>query len=217
MSRGDKKKDNKTQANRTQTKQKGLDATGFDADVMQSDAEASGQSTGGEDDAPDQPPSDLDAITVTGSLSEVDVKQTKLRPPKTLETTLFDRLEGLYGPGIKRVLKVQYRYQLKLSCPNTRMNEHIAQFPSVTLYNGELISAPSVAKHTLLDLPTIISADSDDAKDALEAPVVFFDTAGCEFYERTESDETPKRIGEGSKSNENEAAVVAKWARRLVC
>jgi DNA polymerase alpha-associated DNA helicase A len=32
-----------------------------------------------------------------------------LRPPRTLETTLFDRLERLYGPGIKRVLKVQYR------------------------------------------------------------------------------------------------------------
>jgi hypothetical protein len=33
-----------------------------------------------------------------------------LRPPKTLETTLFDRLEYLYGEGIKRVLQIQYRY-----------------------------------------------------------------------------------------------------------
>lgn len=36
-------------------------------------------------------------------------KTTELRPPKTLETTLFDRLERLYGPGIKKLLAVQYR------------------------------------------------------------------------------------------------------------
>lgn len=96
------------------------------------------------------------------------------------------------------------------------MNEEIAEFPSVTLYRGELISPPEVASRTLLDLPTIAEPDSDDAKEALESPVVFFDTAGCEFYERTESDEGSKRIGEGSKSNENEATVVEKWARKLV-
>lgn len=33
-----------------------------------------------------------------------------LRPPRSLETTLFDRLEKMYGPGIKRMLTVQYRY-----------------------------------------------------------------------------------------------------------
>jgi DNA polymerase alpha-associated DNA helicase A len=32
-----------------------------------------------------------------------------LRPPRTLEITLFDRLEKMYGAGIKRMLKVQYR------------------------------------------------------------------------------------------------------------
>lgn len=36
----------------------------------------------------------------------------ELRPPHTLETTLFDRLERMYGPGIKRMLQVQYRYGL---------------------------------------------------------------------------------------------------------
>ena len=34
-----------------------------------------------------------------------------LVPPRTLETTLFDRLEKMYGPGIKRLLNVQYRYE----------------------------------------------------------------------------------------------------------
>jgi DNA polymerase alpha-associated DNA helicase A len=140
---------------------------------------------------------------------KLDGSKTKLRPPRTLETTLFDRLERLYGAGIKRVLKVQYR-----------MNELIAEFPSVTLYNSELVSDASVAKHTLLDLPTITDT-SDDAKDALEPTVVFFDTAGCEFYERADADDEGATrgkitLGEGSKSNENEATVVAKWARRLV-
>ena len=37
-------------------------------------------------------------------------KHSGLRPPRTLETTLFDRLERMYGPGIKRLLNVQYRY-----------------------------------------------------------------------------------------------------------
>ncbi len=35
--------------------------------------------------------------------------QAVLRPPSTLETTLFERLEKMYGPGIKRMLTVQYR------------------------------------------------------------------------------------------------------------
>lgn len=51
----------------------------------------------------------------TGADAEVDIEEldikdrTRLKPPRTLETTLFDRLEKLYGEGIKRVLRVQYR------------------------------------------------------------------------------------------------------------
>jgi DNA polymerase alpha-associated DNA helicase A len=33
----------------------------------------------------------------------------QLRPPRTLETTLFERLERMHGHGIKRMLDVQYR------------------------------------------------------------------------------------------------------------
>lgn len=32
-----------------------------------------------------------------------------LKPPRSLEITLFDRLERMYGPPIKRMLNVQYR------------------------------------------------------------------------------------------------------------
>jgi DNA polymerase alpha-associated DNA helicase A len=99
------------------------------------------------------------------------------------------------------------------------MHQQIASFPSDTLYDSNLISSPAVAKRTLLSLPTIDNPDSEDAKDALEHPVIFFDTAGCEFYEKSEGDRentSLKGVGEGSKCNENEAEVVAKWARKLV-
>ena len=44
------------------------------------------------------------------NLDSLDLsKRTRLFPPRTLETTLFDRLERLYGEGIKRVLTIQYR------------------------------------------------------------------------------------------------------------
>jgi DNA polymerase alpha-associated DNA helicase A len=142
----------------------------------------------------------------TEKLKELSLERPRLRPPRTLETTLFDRLERLHGPGIKRVLVTQYR-----------MNEHIAAFPSKTLYESKLLSDPSVAKQTLLDLPSITEPGSEGAVETLEPTAVFFDTAGCEFYERTEGeDEMQKGFGEGSKSNENEAVVVDKWVRKLV-
>lgn len=37
------------------------------------------------------------------------IRDPMLRPPKTLETTLFDRLEKMYGSYIKRMLEIQYR------------------------------------------------------------------------------------------------------------
>lgn len=36
-------------------------------------------------------------------------KKSALVPPRTLETTLFDRLEQMYGSRIKRMLEIQYR------------------------------------------------------------------------------------------------------------
>ncbi len=45
------------------------------------------------------------------SLEETSIEDNRpqMKPPRTLERTLFDRLERLYGPAIKRVLQVQYR------------------------------------------------------------------------------------------------------------
>jgi DNA polymerase alpha-associated DNA helicase A len=43
------------------------------------------------------------------NLSSAERPRPRLRRPRTLETTMFDRLEKMYGPGIKRMLTVQYR------------------------------------------------------------------------------------------------------------
>ncbi|KAJ6463958.1 AAA domain-containing protein [Mycena sanguinolenta] len=122
-----------------------------------------------------------------------------LRPPRTLETTLFDRLEKMYGSSIKRMLQVQYR-----------MHSDICAFPSKTLYSSKLTSSPAVASHLLRDLPESHADSPDDEKEILATPVVFFDTAGCEYFERLEGDND-----EGSRCNENEATVVKNWVDRL--
>ena len=102
------------------------------------------------------------------------------------------------------------------------MNERIACFPSETLYDNRLISSPTVAKRTLLTLLPVPDLVRDDAEETLEPTVVFFDTAGCEFFERSEAAGNGDiklvkgALGEGSKSNENEAVVVVKWAKKLV-
>lgn len=48
-------------------------------------------------------------------LKTLTTRRIELMPPRTLETTLFDRLEKMYGPSIKRMLKVQYRFVLSTS------------------------------------------------------------------------------------------------------
>lgn len=131
-------------------------------------------------------------------------KRPILRPPRTLETTLFDRLEKMYGPGIKRLLNIQYR-----------MHAQICEFPSKTLYASKLKPHESVSTHLLRDLPNtgtfVASEDEETVKEVLGSPVVFFDTAGCEYFERLEGDGD-----EGSRCNENEVTVVKAWTERLV-
>jgi DNA polymerase alpha-associated DNA helicase A len=90
-----------------------------------------------------------------------------------------------------------------------RMHSQICAFPSKTLYSSKLKSHPSVAGRLLQDLSNA-HADSEDAKEMLVTPVVFFDTAGCEYFERMDGD-----ADEGSRCNENEATVVKNWVDRL--
>ncbi|KAF8802852.1 P-loop containing nucleoside triphosphate hydrolase protein [Phlegmacium glaucopus] len=124
----------------------------------------------------------------------------KLVPPRTLETTLFDRLEKMYGASIKRMLEIQYR-----------MHDQICAFPSKTLYGSKLKSHTSVASHLLHDLSNAQADSEEDEKDLLQTPVVFFDTAGCEYFERLDGDGD-----EGSRCNENEGTIVSNWVDKLV-
>ncbi|TFK31805.1 P-loop containing nucleoside triphosphate hydrolase protein [Crucibulum laeve] len=144
------------------------------------------------------------AKTLVKAAAQLAVKPTApmrkpvLTSPRTLETTLFDRLEKMYGPAIKRMLQVQYR-----------MHAQICEFPSKILYGSKLTSHDSVASHLLVDLPN--AEQEEDSKELLETPVVFFDTAGCEYFERIDGDGD-----EGSRCNENEATVVKSWINKLV-
>lgn len=93
------------------------------------------------------------------------------------------------------------------------MHAQICEFPSETLYSSKLRSHESVASHLLDDLPNASAESEDDSKELLQTPVVFFDTAGCEYFERVNSTDGD----EGSRTNENEATVVSNWVDKLVC
>ncbi|KAG8922443.1 hypothetical protein FRC02_011855 [Tulasnella sp. 418] len=148
-----------------------------------------------------------EGASTTSAPSKTSTKKAKtkfkmgtLKPSKSLEVTLFDRLEKMYGRKIIKMLTVQYR-----------MHELICSFPSSVLYKKKLKSHPSVKKHLLRDLPSISQAESDI--DVVGLPVVFFDTAGCEYFERVDGE--GGSADEGSRSNENEALVVKQWVEKL--
>ena len=123
----------------------------------------------------------------------------------TLERTLFDRMLSLHGPSIKRMLTVQYR-----------MHEKIMRFPSDELYESKLLAADAVKSRLLTDLPYEIEENEDTSE-----PLVFWDTQGGDFPERTEDDGTEKQTSKGSllgdsKSNEIEAALTGNYVKKLI-
>ncbi|OCK84972.1 P-loop containing nucleoside triphosphate hydrolase protein [Lepidopterella palustris CBS 459.81] len=137
--------------------------------------------------------------------TEKGEKSKDVNKSTTLETTLFDRLLDLHGPSIKRMLTTQYR-----------MHEKIMRFPSDELYESKLVAADAVKARLLKDMPYEVS-DTEDTKE----PVVFWDTQGGDFPEKTEDEEIGKKAGKGmslgeSKSNELEAALVKLHVSNLV-
>jgi DNA polymerase alpha-associated DNA helicase A len=122
----------------------------------------------------------------------------------TLETTLFDRILKMHGSGIKRMLTTQYR-----------MHEKIMRFPSDELYGSKLVAAEGVKTRLLKDLPYEV----EEMEDTLE-PLIFFDTQGGDFPERSEEEEVDKKAGKGimgeSRSNEMETALVKQHVKNLV-
>ncbi|TFK91033.1 P-loop containing nucleoside triphosphate hydrolase protein [Polyporus arcularius HHB13444] len=171
---------------------------GEDNDVGSADEEQSGSSDDEGDPALTADPEEL--LKSTPKDPRKAGSKPVLRPPHSLETTLFERLEKMYGPGIKRMLTVQYR-----------MHAQIAAFPSKVMYHSKLTNHPSVEAHLLRDLPNTKADSEDDEKEILGTPVVFYDTAGCEYFERLEGDGD-----EGSRCNENEAYVVKGWVDQLI-
>ena len=93
------------------------------------------------------------------------------------------------------------------------MHDHIASFPSKIMYHRKLKSHSSVASHLLQDLPNTTVDSPEEETEILGTPVVFFDTAGCEYFERLEGEGDSD---EGSRCNENEVMVVKMWTERLV-
>lgn len=120
----------------------------------------------------------------------------------TLETTLFDRLLGLHGPNIRKMLTTQYR-----------MHDKIMRFPSDQMYQSKLMAADAVKTRLLVDLNYRVEG-TDDTKE----PLVFFDTQGDDFPEQTEDEPIGKisSVLRDSKSNEMEAAVVKMHVQNLV-
>ncbi|KAA1474386.1 P-loop containing nucleoside triphosphate hydrolase protein [Dentipellis sp. KUC8613] len=205
-SNGDKKKPTAKSAKATPAVKAKAAAKESDAEAEEppaSDSESSSSEDSAMEDAPaeDDPlPKGKTAAPIKGKPKAAKKSRQGLRPPRTLETTMFERLENMYGPGIKRMLTVQYR-----------MHEQIAEFPSKTLYGSKLTAHPSVASHLLRDLPNNKADSEEDEKETLGTPVVFFDTAGCEYFERLDGDND-----EGSRCNENEATVVKNWTDSLI-
>jgi DNA polymerase alpha-associated DNA helicase A len=139
-------------------------------------------------------------------LTKLSVKEADVKAAKgwSLETTMFDRLLGMYGAGIKRLLDTQYR-----------MHEKIMRFASDELYDGKLVAAEAVRARLLTTLPYEVQETEDTVE-----PLVFFDTQGGDFSEKAE-DESGDQVHKStllgdSKSNDMEAAVVAMHVRNLV-
>lgn len=157
------------------------------------------KTTGGDGKMKDGKPKD--PKTEDGKPEEPKTEEDDVR----LETTLFDRLLKLHGNSIKRMLTTQYR-----------MHERIMAFPSSALYEGKLMAAEAVKSRLLKDLPYDPIDDTEDTRE----PLVFFDTQGGDFPEKTEDDEGGAKgkssLLAESKVNEHEAAIVASHVANLV-
>lgn len=133
-----------------------------------------------------------------------DKDKEEITKGMTLATTLFDRLLKMHGSSINRMLKIQYR-----------MHEKIMRFPSDELYESKLEAAEAVKARLLTELPYKVEENEDTIE-----PLIFFDTQGGDFPEKSEEEAIDKKAGKGmageSKSNEMEAALVKDHVQNLV-
>ena len=109
-----------------------------------------------------------------------------------LAVSLMERLVGLFGSKIAKLLTVQYR-----------MHAAIMGFSNAEFYEGELIADASVIGHRLCDLEGV------RIEPLTELPVQFLDTAGASYDEELEADTE-------SRFNRQEASLAAKKVRALI-
>lgn len=91
------------------------------------------------------------------------------------------------------------------------MNQEICAFPNQELYGSKLQSAPAVANHLLKDLDNVKSDSQNVDNDILGYPVIFLDTAECQYFDQTSAYDS-----DGSRSNQNEALIAQQWVKKLV-
>ena len=114
-----------------------------------------------------------------------------------LQVSLFERLLEIHGPGVKALLREQYR-----------MHQDIMTFAAAEAYDHQLRAHPSVAQHRLADL-----LRSEVQAEVLAPPILWIDTAGKGFDE--------ERVSQGahsaeSLSNPGEASILVQRARVLL-
>lgn len=102
------------------TKQEKVEAIKVDEPDVD-DSDASNEDDSGDEELESDTPAPSAVNEVKARKSNERAKKREhqrgvLRPPRTLETTMFDRLEKMYGPSIKRMLTVQYRSALSFRC-----------------------------------------------------------------------------------------------------
>jgi DNA polymerase alpha-associated DNA helicase A len=78
--------------------------------VAKKDAELSQASRGSDENSDSETSSNEGGLPNSVAQMSISSEQrVVLVPPRTLETTLFDRLEKMYGTSIKKMLEIQYR------------------------------------------------------------------------------------------------------------
>lgn len=73
------------------------------------DAELSQTNRGSDENSDSETSSNEGGLPDRVAQKSISSKRVVLIPPRTLETTLFDRLEKMYGTSIKKMLEIQYR------------------------------------------------------------------------------------------------------------
>ena len=99
-SKTEKSKTQKTPLNRKAPKSKS-DPTKTESKAIEPPATKDSSESEGES---------LEEESQPSSVKNLNRSNPVLYPPKDLSVTMFERLEKMYGPSIKRMLEIQYRY-----------------------------------------------------------------------------------------------------------